>query len=76
MRAIDEVLADEWQPIETAPHDRLVLLFCASRDMHVGGWVQNPWTGNEAFEIADLGEQGRVIVHPTYWRELPEPPHA
>lgn len=42
--------------------------------MHVGIWVKNPWSDDEAFAIADLGEHGRAIVHPSYWRELPEEP--
>lgn len=64
----------EWQPIETAPKDCQILLHKAGGDMHVGVWVQDPWTGDEAFAIADLGEQGRAIVKPTHWQPLPPPP--
>lgn len=63
----------EWQPIETAPHRGQVLLYL-NGDMYVGVWTQNPYTGDEAFAVADLGEHGRAIVHPTHWMPLPEPP--
>lgn len=64
-----------WQPIATAPHDCQVLLFKGG-DMYVGCWVQDPFTGDEAFAIAELGDHGRAIVHPTHWCPLPAPPAA
>lgn len=67
--------ATAWRPIETAPHDRQVLLF-REGDMHVGCWVTDPYTGDEAFAIAELGDRGRAIVHPTHWRPLPAAPSA
>ena len=78
---IDEIVefaqtAGKWQPIATAPHDKQVLLYKDGGDMHVGRWVKNPYTGDEAFAIAELGEHGRAIVHPTHWAELPMPPNA
>lgn len=71
--AIDRLL---WKSIDSAPHDRQVLLHKANGDMHVGRWVQNPCTNDEAFAIAELGEHGRAIVHPTHWAELPLPPNV
>lgn len=65
--------ASAWQPVETAPHDCQILLYSRG-DMQVGVWVQNPETGDEAFAIAELGDHGRALVHPSHWQPLPAPP--
>lgn len=65
----------EWQPIETAPQHGQVLLYL-NGDMYVGVWTQNPYTGDEAFAVAELPDEKRAIVHPTHWMPLPEPPEG
>lgn len=62
-----------WRPIATAPHRGRLLLRTESGETYVGEWVQDPFTGDEAFAVADLGEHGRAIVHPVLWMPLPPP---
>lgn len=60
--------ADPWQPIETAPHNERVLLFCPDRG------VANP----ERIELdyASQGTNGTRSYHSwaTHWRPVPRPP--
>ena len=66
----------EWQPIETAPKDRWILLRGESGyrgrpyRAHVGHWdaeyrPRNPWQTSEADCFEDDGDP------PTHWMELP-----
>ena len=63
----------EWQPIETAPSDKLVLVAFETdtgrkivgssfRSNITGGWI---WT---------LLGSGGACISPTHWMPLPEPP--
>ncbi len=60
----------EWQPIETAPKDRPILVFCR------GGFGRQIVEWNE--EDAGWSSDSRLGLHPNWppvcWAELPSPP--
>jgi hypothetical protein len=79
----------EWQPIETAPKMRTLLLFAVS-DVDANGTVRN-WhmaTGSYHTGYDDEYSKARGIspwcwdghqlkvyeLHPTHWMPLPDPP--
>lgn len=62
-----------WQPIDTAPKDRRLLVW-TGQNSHCAQWVQNPYTGDEAWMIAITADNQQVIVKATHWQPLPEPP--
>jgi hypothetical protein len=59
----------EWQPIETAPKDRTILLWVPYDAWQVCAWdeLHKEWvsTGGLSFDAV-----------PTHWMPLPEPPAA
>lgn len=76
-----------WQPIETAPRDRYVLLFSPEApawdgNMEVGRWYGYDEGGgwwscggpNGGLELSGPGAPGHYGGRFTHWRELPEPP--
>jgi hypothetical protein len=77
----------EWQPIETAPQMRTLLLFAVS-DIADDGTVRNWKMATGSYHTGyedDLGaspwywdgHQLRVYeLHPTHWMPLPDPPAA
>lgn len=65
-----------WQPIETAPKDKLILLW--GRYWSDGqGWFNQPLMGHWV-EVRDRWEAVSAVgwfgVRPTHWMLLPEPP--
>lgn len=64
-----------WQPIETVPHDRRVILW-TGREIYIGHWAKNAHTGHEAFIIAEWGKDGdqAMLGNVTHWMEAPKPP--
>jgi hypothetical protein len=65
--------AGGWQPIESAPEDRDILLFCPEgvcTKVFVGYWDVDCWSTPEGGEIV------RISGHPTHWMPLPEPPEG
>lgn len=75
--AWNAALASRWQPIETAPKDKDILI-SDGETVSQGGWLtEEEWDG------ADYGEQinyagwwfvGGINFKPTHWMPLPEPP--
>ena len=64
----------EWHPMETAPHDRRLMVW-SGQEMYCAHWAQNPMTGDEAWIVAEWGTDGdQALVKPTHWRPLPLPP--
>jgi hypothetical protein len=66
----------EWQPIETAPYGKTVLLF-AITDTETGNWKMA--TGSRPFDNSRPWNWGGYElrpydVEPTHWMPLPEPP--
>lgn len=66
-----------WQPINTAPRDRRILLWTGT-ERHCAQWSKNPFTGHEAWLVARYGEEGDCLILPldlpTRWAELLEQP--
>jgi hypothetical protein len=71
-----------WQPIDTAPKDKRVLLFYGkgvTGIMVVGRWVTDAnvnkprpyWTNDHS---AAFGIRLTREMHPTHWMPMPEPP--
>ena len=62
-----------WNTMDTCPKSKRVLVW-TGQNMYVAEWVKNFVTGDEAFAVADLADDERLIVRPTNWQELPKPP--
>ena len=66
----------DWQPIDTAPKGRFVLLFGPNgHDIGRG----EDWTGNlrwERYPTAEYGNEMATIEQPTHWMPLPKAPDA
>ena len=70
-----------WQPIETAPKDKDVLLYCPMRGVVRGCWndckhATNPrpyWTHDRELLYGVLNTRND---QPTHWMPLPERPNA
>lgn len=62
----EEVLTMEWQPIETAPKDKLLLGY-AEGMMRLVMWENGGW-----LQVGATIEQG--WFKPTHWMPLPDPP--
>lgn len=64
---------DGWRPIETAPKDRFVLLWCPrDKSRWLAKWQNGRWYG-----VCDLGLTRDSVMHRdaiTHWRPLPAPP--
>lgn len=66
----------DWLPIETAPHDKRVMVW-SGQEMYCAHWAQNPMTGDEAWIVAEWGNDGdQALVKPTHWQPPPAPPNA
>lgn len=70
------ILEHDWLPIETAPHDKRVMVW-SGQETYCAHWAHNPITGDEAWIVAEWGTEGdQALVKPTHWRPLPLPPNA
>jgi hypothetical protein len=58
-----------WQPIETAPQEKLVILYAP-------GWDPEVTAGKYEFGEWREGGYGECMIarNPTHWMPLPEPP--
>lgn len=61
--------ADQWQPIETAPHDKRVLVW-SGHEIYAANWVKHPITGDEAWCVAEWGDGDQALVKPTLWMPI------
>ena len=70
---------NEWQPIETAPRAKRVLVY-NSDDWTWGGnkiliGRNNEWGEDWKISFCDLGDLNYLkMIDPIYWMPLPEPP--
>lgn len=70
-----------WQPIETAPRMRIILLWAVT-DISDAGEIKNWKMATGHYSDGDEGWEwdGRVLqpydVQPTHWQPLPDPPAA
>ena len=60
-----------WKPIETAPHDKRVLVWSGS-EIYAAHWAKSITTDDEAWIVAEWGDCDQALVKPLYWHELPE----
>jgi hypothetical protein len=66
----------EWQPIETAPRDKRILVW-SGQEIYAAHWVRNMITNDEAWIVAQWGDEcDQALVKPTHWLPLPEAPSA
>jgi len=75
-KVIDEEIESlhKWQrnPPETAPKDRRILVE-SDGDFFCANWVKNPYTGDEAWAVAQLKNGDRILIRKIdCWYELPE----
>jgi hypothetical protein len=72
-----------WQPIETAPKDKYVLVFCESHGVCVSFYTQGIDTESDVIRDGwfspgrDNRDEMMVLDGPvTHWMPLPEPPES
>ena len=75
-KVIDEEMESlhKWQrnPPETAPKDMRVLAKSESGEFYCVHWVQNPYTGHEAWLICDIDDENQALLEKIVcWYELP-----
>lgn len=59
-----------WQPIETAPKDKRVLVW-SGKEIYAAHWAQSPYTGDEAWIVAEWGDdREQALVKPTHWKPI------
>jgi hypothetical protein len=70
-RAAAALEAQEWQPIETAPKDRVIDLWSPTTHTYVfrGRW----WCGDPG-QWEDEDDENAGAVFPTHWNRRPDPP--
>jgi len=75
MALIQQARAGAWQPMETAPKDRAVLLWNGAVNVGEWGGVIEDWLALIEGDIVafDNGDLARVHA-PTHWMPLPDPP--
>ena len=72
----------QWQPIETAPANKRVLLYDEEDGIVTGMNEQWEYQGRKiddwnAFDGHDLGDSDYCrMIKPTYWMPLPDKPRA
>jgi hypothetical protein len=76
----------QWQPIETAPKDRPILVSGGKVNNELGGcwkndgWVKVYWDNEDwqepekRWQVCDTCYYGVWVENPTHWMPLPEPP--
>jgi hypothetical protein len=60
-----------WKPIDTAPHDKRILVR-TENETYCAHWVKNILMGDNAFIVAEWGDGDQWLVNPLYWHDLPE----
>lgn len=60
-------IVEDWQPIETAPHDKLILVYAPGAQDLPSITCTCMWHEDAGFCVDELRE-------PTHWMPLPEPP--
>lgn len=81
MSMSEEEMGEAWQPIETAPKQKVVLLW-ALTDTETGNWLMATgyWMPGYGDDPGAWTWDGRRLkaydTQPTHWQPLPEPPAA
>ena len=76
-----DALCDDWQPIDSAPHDCGYVLVYATLGQEIeprmGIYVGMPSLFGRGTEIRGWwSAEGAWLSHVTHWRRLPAPPEA
>jgi len=77
LKDLEEIKKTDWQPIETAPKDTLVILYLRDGDIVINeGWhtYDEPPYGEPSKELYWMDLETGKTLHPTHWMKLPEPP--
>lgn len=77
MRKMLPVIASlpEWQPIETAPTDKEVLLACLGHDgLRIGQKMYTEDTKSDLLNTCWVIASSGNVCQPTHWMPLPKPP--
>ena len=59
-----------WNAIDYAPHDRRLLVKSESGEIYVAHWVQNPFTGDEAWLVSEAPDGTQHLIKAVEWREI------
>jgi len=65
-----------WHDMESVPKDRPIIIATAD-NLYIAKWVQNIWSGEEAFCVGDLEAGDRLIIKKELalkWTDAPEHP--
>ena len=60
----------EWQPIETAPKDKEILLYSDSDGYGISGWNEE----HQRWYVYNHYEEQLYLFPATHWMPLPDPP--
>jgi hypothetical protein len=63
----------KWQPIETAPKDKRVLVW-TGQEIYAAQWAKNVFTSDEAWLIVRWEGYDILSRNATHWMPLPDPP--
>ena len=63
-------MTDKWQPINTAPKDKRILVF-TGQEIYAAHWVQNIETEHEAWMIGEMENGDQAVVNAVSWCEIP-----
>lgn len=60
----------QWSGMDTAPRDRRILVKSPSGEIYVAHWVQEPFSGDEAYCISEAPDGTQHLLYPVEWREI------
>ncbi len=60
----------QWASMGSAPKDRRILVKSPSGEIYLAHWVQDPFTGDEAYCISEAPDGTQHLIHPVAWREI------
>lgn len=70
----------DWQPIETAPKDEVLIMVAWPNPNFPGGWGMDVWAADVLHETLRKSNDGafrnapHLDLRPTHWRLVPSPP--
>lgn len=76
-RALADAATPKWQPIETAPRDREILIYSPEYDeQFVAFWGVCPDDGDSQWVVARSKDMVVIVRNPTHWLPLPAAPEV
>lgn len=66
-----------WQPIESAPRDRVIWIYISHNSSdEIGGWMTTAiYTENGFFSTSD-SNPGAEFLNPSHWQDMPPSPEV